>query len=319
MRVLITGAAGRLGQVLVPMLQDDPRITELIVHDWRPIAPRQGKIRVVCGDIRDPALGRAAQEADAVVHMAFVVIEGDLGRERGNRALARAINIDGTQALVEALRPEARLVQLSSASVYGTSGVPVTESAPLRPLEGFRYAEDKVRAEEIVIAAERDGLCALRLRPHIILGPHAQPFLRAVLRLPFYPRLPPPAPPLQVVHEWDVAVAIQAALFAQATGAVNLACKDTLSFEAMQRSLHRFVLGVDPTWAQRAARLAFRYLGIGPDPAWSAGLNRPLVLDSTRAREVLGWEPRFARAADVLADTFRRPVSSRSGAATRFR
>ncbi|MHB1607682.1 MAG: NAD-dependent epimerase/dehydratase family protein [Acidiferrobacter thiooxydans] len=317
MRVLITGAAGCLARVLIPMLLGDPRVTELTLHDWRPIPRDHPKLRILCGDIRDRALGHALRNADAVVHMAFVVIEGDLGRERHNRALARAINLDGTKALVDALDPGARLIQLSSASVYGTSREPITESAALKPLPGFRYAEDKVLAEEIVIAAEKEGLHALRLRPHIILGTHAQPFLRAVLRLPFYPRLRPPAPPLQVVHEWDVAAAIRAALFSPATGAVNLACEDQMSFEAMQRCLHRFALGVNPRLAQATARIAFHYLGVGPDPAWSAGLDRPLVLDCTRARETLGWQPRFPRTADVLADTFRRRIPHGRGLDTR--
>jgi nucleoside-diphosphate-sugar epimerase len=114
-----------------------------------------------------------------------------------------------------------------------------------------------------------------------------------------------------------VAVAIRAALFSPATDAINLACEDSLSFEGMQRSLHRFVLGVNPRLAQAAARWAFDALGIGPDPAWSAGLDRPLVLDTTRAREVLGWQPRFPRIADVLADTFRQRIPHDRGLDTR--
>ncbi len=306
MRVLITGAAGCLGRVLIPQLLADARISEVIAHDRKPLHLDHPKLRVLCGDIRDPALGHAARGVDAAVHMAFVVIESALGRERRNRTLARAINLGGTQALLDALGPKTRLVHLSSASVYGTSRDPLTEAAEMKPLPGFRYAEDKVLAEEIVMAAEKGGLSALRLRPHIILGAHAQPFLRGALRLPIYPRLPPPAPPLQVVHEQDVAAAIVAALFCEATGAIHLACEDQMSFEAMQRHLHRYPFAVSPQVAQTVARFAFRYLGIGPDPSWSAGLDCPLVLDSTRARTTLGWRPRFPRIADVLNDTFGR-------------
>ncbi len=306
MRVLITGAAGCLGQVLIPRLLADARVSAVIAHDQRPLRLDHQKLRTLVGDIRDPAVGRAARGVDAVVHMAFVVIESGLGRERRNRTLAREINVGGTQALVDALDPKTRLVHLSSASVYGTSREPLTEAAEMKPLPGFRYAEDKVRAEELVMAAAKDGLSALRLRPHIILGSYAQPFLRGALRLPVYARLPPPAPPLQVVHEQDVAAAILAALFSEATGAIHLACEDQMSFEAMQRHLHRHAFAVSPRAAQRAARFAFRYLGIGPDPSWSAGLDCPLVLDSARARAVLGWRPRFPRIADVLNDTFGR-------------
>lgn len=304
MRVLITGAAGCLGQVLVPRLLGDVRVTEVIAHDQKPLRIDHPKLRVLRGDIRDTAVGQTARGVDAVVHMAFVVMEGHLGRERRNRALVQSINLGGTKALIDALDPRTRLVHLSSASVYGTSGEPLTEVAEMRPLAGFRYAEDKVLAEEAVMAAEKGGLSALRLRPHIILGAHAQPFLRGALRLPFYARLPPPAPPLQVVHEQDVAAAIMLALFSEATGPINLACEDQMSFEAMQRHLHRHTFAVRPQIAQTAARLAFHYLGIGPDPAWSTGLDRPLVLDCSRARTLLGWRPRFPKIRDILNDTF---------------
>ena len=311
MRVLITGAAGCLGQVLVPRLLHDARVAEVIAHDRRPLRLDHPRLRILRGDIRDSAVAQAARGVDAAVHMAFVVMESQLGRERRNRALAQAINLGGTKALIDALDPKARLVHVSSASVYGTSGVPLTEAAEMSPLAGFHYAQDKVLAEEVVMAAEKGGLSALRLRPHIILGAHAQPFLRGTLRLPFYARLPPPAPPLQVVHEQDVAAAIVAGLFSEATGPLNLACEDQMSFEAMQRHLHRHAFAVRPRLAQTAARIAFHYLGIGPDPAWAMGLDRPLVLDCSRARATLGWRPRFPKITDVLNDTFGRAAPKR--------
>lgn len=311
MRVLITGAAGCLGRVLVPRLLDDARVTEVIAHDQKPLHLDHPRLRILRGDIRDTAVRQTGRAVDAVVHMAFVVMESQLGRERRNRALAQAINLGGTQALIDALDPKARLVHLSSASVYGTSGEPLTEAAPMNPLPGFHYAQDKALAEEAVMVAEKGGLSALRLRPHVILGAQAQPFLRGALRMPFYARLPPPAPPLQVVHEQDVVTAIMLALFSEATGPINLACEDQMSFEAMQRHLHRHAFAVRPRIAQTAARLAFHYLGVGPDPSWSAGLDRPLVLDCSRARTALGWRPRFPRITDVLNDTFGRTAPTR--------
>jgi len=300
MRVLITGAAGCLGQVLVPTLLADSRITMVIGHDIRTLPLKHPRLQFLQGDIRDPALGEAVRDADAVIHMAFVVIESQLGRERANRGLAHAINLGGINTILAALRTSTKLIHLSSASVYGTSPVPLTESAPLRPLPGFGYAHDKVQVEERLIKAEAQGLNCLRLRPHIILGPHAQPFLRGVLRLPFYPRLADPAPKLQVVHEQDVVAAILAGLFSDATGAINLASKDSLSFQEMQRACHWITIGVRPEIAKAWAAWAFRYLGIGPDPAWGAGLDQPLLLDCTRAHTLLKWQPRFPRVIDVL-------------------
>ncbi len=300
MRVLVTGAAGCLGQALLPVLLADDRLTLVIGHDQHPLPYSHPRLRTITSDIRDPALARAVETVDAVIHMTFIVIESQLGRERHNRALAQAINLGGVNTVLAALRPTTKLIHISSASVYGGSAHPLTESSPLQPLAGFAYAQDKVEVEKRLMAAEARGLACLRLRPHIILGPHAQPFLRGLLRLPFYPKLPKPTPLLQLVHEDDVVAAIQAGLFCQTTGAVNLASLDSLSFEGMQRLRHKVVVGLNPALAQASARFAFHYLGIGPNPAWSAGLDQSLVLDCTRAREALDWQPRFPRIRDIL-------------------
>ena len=300
MRILVTGAAGCLGQVLIPALLADPRITSVIAHDLRALPLQHPRLRLLQGDIRDAAVAYAVKNVDAVIHMAFVVIESQLKRERGNRYLARAINLGGTETILGALRAPTKLIYLSSASVYGTSPYPLTESAALQPLPGFGYAQDKKDTEEQLIKAEANGLRCLRLRPHIILGPHAQPFLRGVLRLPFYPKLVHPAPKLQVVHEVDVVAAIQSGLFSDATGAVNLASDDSLSFEEMQKVRHRFPVGIHPALAKACAARAFRHLGIGPDPAWSAGLDRALVLDCARAHTLLSWRPRFPKIINIL-------------------
>ncbi|MFI6392924.1 NAD-dependent epimerase/dehydratase family protein [Nonomuraea sp. NPDC050547] len=66
MRVLVTGAAGRLGSAVLAELAEH-HVTALVERDPGPIAAE----RVVVGDARDPAAVRAALEgADAVVHTA---------------------------------------------------------------------------------------------------------------------------------------------------------------------------------------------------------------------------------------------------------
>jgi len=288
----------------MPLLLAEPRITTVLAHDLWPLPASHPRLQVFTGDIRDRALRTLVAQADAVVHMAFVVIESHLKKARHNRAVARSINVDGTTNVLAGLSANARLIQVSSASVYGTSPLPLDETAPLHPLAGFAYARDKVDTETLVMEAEAQGLSALRLRPHIILGPHAQPFLRGVLRIPVYPRLRDPLPQLQLVHEFDVATAIVSALFSDAAGALNLACQDSLSFKAMQKTLHRFPLGLPPRLLKAQARFAFHALCIGPDPAWSAGLDQSLVLDSRRAATELLWRPRFPTVRDILKDSY---------------
>lgn len=300
MRVLITGAAGRLGRVLLPQLLADPRIKTVIAHDQHAIPLRHARLHIYQGDIRDPNLIPVIHTADAVVHMAFVVIESGLGVNRANRSLTHAININGTHHVLNACRPQTRLIHLSSASVYGSSHSALTETAPLKPLTGFAYAEDKAHVERMLDQATDHSLSILRLRPHIILGPQAQPFLRGILRLPFYPYAASSLPLLQVVHEYDVATAIQQALFTPLTGSLNLATEDAVSFADIQRLLHWWPIPIPASLMRWAARAAFEKLSIGPDPAWTNGLNQSLILNCNRAREELGWRPRYPRVADVL-------------------
>lgn len=300
MQIFVTGAGGCLGRVLLPRLLTDTRIIAITAHDQRPIGLHHPRLTCLRGDIRNTDWVPAAAACDVIIHMAFVVIESDLGRRRRDRALAAAINIGGTQnALAAATQGGGRLIHLSSAAVYGGADQPLTESAPLRPLAGFAYAQDKAKAEALIAHAESQGLAAIRLRPHIILGPQAQPFLKGLLRLPFFPRLTPP-PLLQAVHEQDVASAIHAALWQPLTGPINLACADAMSFEAIQRRRHPLLIGVPPAAARLAAQSAFRILGIGPAPAWSDALDQSLVIDSTRALTELGWQRRYPRFIDIL-------------------
>jgi nucleoside-diphosphate-sugar epimerase len=136
----------------------------------------------------------------------------------------------------------------------------------------------------------------VRLRPHAILGPHAQPYLRALARAPFYPRLSAPAPRLQVVHEADVIAAILAALAGEAQGAFNLATADA----ATLREMKGLALPLPFPLARALVRLGWRF-GRGTEPAWLEGLRHELVLDTSRARRVLGWRPRYDTVAACLA------------------
>ena len=313
MRVFVTGAAGRLGRALLPALLADTRIEHIVAHDrhWH-TQLHHPRLTHLSGDIRDANWCARAADCDALIHMAFVVMESNLGRRRGDRMLARAINIAGTRhAVAASLAGGLRLIHVSSASVYGTTTDTIAEDAPLRPLPGFGYAQDKRDAETLVMDAETRGLNAIRLRPHVILGPHAQPFLRGLLRAPFYARLVP-APRLQLIHEDDVVDAIALALDAPVQGPVNLATDDASSFEEMQRLCHRYPIGLPAPVARAAVRFAFHGLGIGPHPAWSEALDQSLVIDTRKARDALHWRPRCPTVRSVLA-CLNRPAPPAAG------
>lgn len=290
MRILVTGAASHLAQVLLPRLCARDDVSQVIGLDVRPARFAHSKFQPRLADIRTASLHPWLENCDALIHLAFVVLRGRMPAQS-----MASVNLDGTCRVFAAARDAgvARLVHLSSAAVYG-SGENLTEAAPLAPLPGFLYAAHKA-ALEAWFAAELPQ--AVRLRPHVILGPHCQPLFRRLLRLPFRLRLPEPAPRLQCVHEEDVVSAIEAAIEREVSGPFNLAGEESFTLADILQG--RWTLSLP--LARRLLDAAWRLTGFGGEPAWLAGAGRPLTLDCARARKLLGWRPRFDLATTLAA------------------
>lgn len=295
MRVLVTGASASLARAVLPRLCAEPSIERVTGVDLRQSFFTHPKFRALQSDFRGEETVALLPEHDALLHMAYVVLRG-----RMNAATMREINVGSSLHLLQAAQAAGlrRIVHLSSAAVYG-GGTELAESTPFAPLPGFLYGQHKAELEREI---ERALPQCVRLRPHIILGPHAQPVLRQILALPAYLRIVGPQPELQCVHEDDVAAAVVASLLREVAGPFNLAAPGRWTLRDVMRARHVRCLPLPPAAAQAALSVAHGVFGWGGEPGWLAGLQRTLTLDCRRAEEQLGWHP--ARdAAQTLADT----------------
>jgi nucleoside-diphosphate-sugar epimerase len=139
---------------------------------------------VVRGDLADrEALTHLVRGADVVVHLAAYVHRQAATEEQ--RRECRAINVDGTAALVDAVaaaEPRPFLIFMSTANVYAPSDQPLDESSPCAPVTA--YGETKLAAERIVLEAVRRGaIRACILRPAMIFGPSAPGNLARLVRM----------------------------------------------------------------------------------------------------------------------------------------
>lgn len=297
MRVIVTGSSGCLAAALLPRLCADPEITGVTGIDIRPARFADVKFQAIHADISAPHDHTQYANHDALIHMAYVVLRGWTKAAR-----MRHVNVDASLEVLERARASGmkRLIVLSSAAAYGY-GTELAETAPLVPRADFLYAAHKAELEARI--EQRFPRC-LRLRPHVILGPNAQPLLRFLLRTPLYPHVEGVAPQLQCIHEADVVSAIMLALRSDVMGAINLASADTFSYAQAIKHLRPRALAVRVTIAQSLLTTAWRLTGFGGEPAWLDGLTRPLTLDCGRARQQLGWLPAFS-ALDALSVTAR--------------
>src|SRR5829696_5821236 len=176
--VAVTGPTGTFGFGLMPLMQDDDRITRIVGIARRPFDPSEHgwtKMEYRQGDVRDPdALEDAFRDADVVVHLAFM-ITGNAERET-----IRAINIDGTQNTFQAAAAAgvSRFVYASSVAAYGfhdDNPIGMTEDWPTRPAAHFSYSQEKAELEARLrqLSAEHPDVGLYLLRPPVVLGPHA--------------------------------------------------------------------------------------------------------------------------------------------------
>jgi UDP-glucose 4-epimerase len=294
MRVLVTGSSGCFARVLLPRLCADAAITGVTGIDLRPPHYRHEKFRAVQMDIRSPAISTEVAGNDALVHLAFIVLRG-----RMSEAQMFDINVRGAQKFFHTARGTGvqRFVHMSSAAIYGR-GIHLDEETPAAPLPEFLYAQHHAHFEHLLRIEFPECVC---LRPHMILGPHAQPLLKRLLRLPFYMRMPEPGPLLQCVHENDVAAAVMLALKKPARGAYNLAIDDTFALRDVIRERHRAAIALPRVVVSTGYSLAWRLAKWGGEPGWMESLSHSLLLNCRRAITELGWRSSY-RAADVMAD-----------------
>jgi nucleoside-diphosphate-sugar epimerase len=292
--ILVTGSAACLARVLLPRLCAESGVMQVTGIDRRPTSFSHPKFRALAADFRSPEAAALLPAQDALIHLAYVVLRG-----RMREPAMRAVNIEGSLALLQAARAAGvpRIIHLSSGAVYG-HGTNLAETAPLSPLPSFCYGRHKAELETRLEQAVPD---CVRLRPHVILGPQAQPTLRRILSLPCYLDIADPQPVLQCVHEEDVVTAILASLRPGARGAYNLAAPDCWNLRDVMRQRHALCLPLPVVAARAALVAAHAASGWGGEPGWLDGLHNTLTLDCRRAARDLDWIPRHSAAQTFAA------------------
>ncbi len=320
--VAVTGPTGTFGLALMPLLEADDRVSRVIGIARRPFDPvRHGwaKMEYRRGDVRDADALRAAFDgADVVVHLAFLIVSG--GKET-----TRAINVEGTLNAFRAAAESGagRFVYASSVAAYGfhaDNPIGIREDWPTRSADRLFYAQEKAELEHLLLAeaAAHPQVALYVLRPPIVLGPEAvgakvsiphllSPLVRAgeagLRLLRGFPALVPDVP-LQVIHHDDVAEALRLCVVgAGPPGAYNIAADDVITFVDLARELGLrawSVPGAPVAWlAGAAARVPY----LPSRAQWVEAISHPVIMDTTKARALLGWTPRRT-ALDTLRSTF---------------
>jgi UDP-glucose 4-epimerase len=303
MRVVVIGATGNVGTSVLRSLADEPAVDSILGVARRMPGLGFPKTDWARADVSRDDLAPLLSGADAVIHLAWLIQPGR------DEATLRATNVDGSARVFEAAAATGvpSLVYASSVGAYspGPKDRRVDESWPTDGIRSSFYSRHKAEVERLLDRFERESpsVRVVRLRPGLIFKRDAATGIRRLFAGPFLPSplvrrelvpVVPRTPRLvfQAVHSHDVGDAYRLAALSDARGAFNVAAEPVLDPDELARVLSARPVSVHPGLLRAGASLSYRLHLQPSEPGWlDMGLAVPLM-DTTRARTELGWEPR---------------------------
>jgi len=315
MRVVVTGASGNVGTSVLEALAAEPRVTEIVGLARRRPEVEMPKVEWVAADVVADPLESIFGGADAVVHLAWAI------QPSRDEAMTERINVEGSRRVFEATAAAGvpALVHASSVGAYspGPKKRQVDESWPVDGIRTSFYSRHKAACEDQLdnLEGRASELRIVRLRPGLIFKSEAASEIRRLFAGPFLPGflvqkrfvpLIPRVPRLrfQAVHSRDVGEAYRQAVVREVHGAFNIAAEPEIGVEELCELFGARSFPLPAGALRGAAQLSWKLRLQPSPPGWiDLALGVPMM-DTTRAREELGWEPRVS-SLDALDDLLR--------------
>jgi len=172
--ILITGATGHIGNVLVRELLSRGKQVRALVLPGEDLSPLEGlKLEVIVGDVLDKdSLKDAFEGVEIAYHLA-----GIISIMPGKNQLVQRVNVEGTRNVLEAALQSSVKRLVYTSSIHAIKRVPrgiiIDESIPFDPDNPVgEYDRSKAMATLAVIEAVQNGLDAVIVCPTGVIGPY---------------------------------------------------------------------------------------------------------------------------------------------------
>ena len=131
MKIAITGISSYLASEILPFLDKDDEIEEILGLDIIKPQYESSKLKYFYTDVRNPKIDEHLKGYDVLIHLAFIVSPLKSIKEM------YSINIDGSKNVFDSCIKAgiSRIIHASSVAAYGAfpdNPIPITEDHPIR-------------------------------------------------------------------------------------------------------------------------------------------------------------------------------------------
>lgn len=298
-RVLVTGASGAVGQVLIKELAAvgvETLATDIRRHEETPDGVGFMKL-----DVRGNDAKRVINDfkPDVIVHLASIVSPS----RSMTRDFAHDVDVKGTRNVLDAAINHGvrRLVVTSSGAAYGyhaDNPVPLRESDPVRGNPEFPYSDHKRQVEEMLAEARASHpeLEQVVLRVGTVLSAGLENQITELFHRPKLIAVKGSDSPFVFIWTRDLARILMRAAGEGPAGIFNVCGDGALSVHDLAEALEKPVMAL-PAWVLKAALGIARPLGLsryGPEQV--RFLQYRPVLDNTALKTAFGYTPELSSA-----------------------
>lgn len=296
--VLVTGASGYLGRLLIESLATAPETLDTIVAtDVRDPDLRLPGVTYVTLDIRNPDLASVLHEykVEVAVHLAAIVTPG----RKPDRDLEYSVDVGGTRNLLESCVAAGvrKVIATSSGAAYGyRADNPewLDEHDELRGNVEFAYSDHKRQVEEMLAVwrVDHPELAQLVFRPGTILGRTTRNQITSLFERRVILGIRGAPSPFVFIWDLDVVECLRRGIFSNATGTFNLAGDGAVTTRQLAERMGKPYVAV-PAWLVRSALWVLAKFHLTQyGPAQVDFLRYRPVLSNHRLKSEFGYTPR---------------------------
>ncbi len=303
MNVLITGAAGYLGSLLVHRLSGTLKNGEpirVIATDIqeRSRFPSEAADDYVQLDIRSEQVHEVMThyQIDTVVHLASIVTPG----KKSNRELEYSVDVLGTENILRACVNSGvkRLIVSSSGAAYGyhpDNPEWITEDAPIRGNKEFAYSYHKRLVEQLLADYRQTHpeLEQVIFRIGTILGETVNNQITALFEKKALIGISQSDSPFVFIWDEDVVSCLEKAVTSDVTGIFNVAGDGKLTIDDLSHILHKPVIRVPASIVKGILYILKRLSLTQYGEEQVNFLRYRPVLDNTKLKTAFGFTPTY--------------------------